>query len=226
MRKEVSITVPNDWSAITLRKYLQIQSDLESYKDDEDAQTAFLLYHLCGLTPEITSKLDVNTVSNIKDDLQKLLNKQDYELTRLVKIEDTEYGFEPNLANMAYGAYLDLSKFETLSIDKNWPTIMSILYREVTKKHGVLYDIKAYSGVNKQQQERWMDVSMDVHFSTFFFFNRIYKDLLNAILKSLKEGVSMQEMQHPHILQILEESGEAIKALQSLQERTYSNLMR
>jgi len=226
MRKEVSITVPNDWSAITLRKYLQIQSDLESYKDDEDAQTAFLLYHLCGLTPEITSKLDVNTVSNIKDDLQKLLNKQDYALTRLVKIEDTEYGFEPNLANMAYGAYLDLSKFETLSIDKNWPTIMSILYREVTKKQGVLYDIKAYSGVNKQQQERWMDVSMDVHFSTFFFFNRIYKDLLNAILKSLKEGVSMQEMQHPHILQILEESGEAIKALQSLQERTYSNLMR
>lgn len=226
MRKEVKITVPNDWSAISLRKYLQIQDDLTNYKDDEDAQSAFLLYHLCGLTPEITSRLDVDTIGSIKEDLQKLLNKQDYELTRLVKIQDTEWGFEPNLAKMPYGAYLDISKFETLSIDKNWPTIMSILYREVTKKAGALYDIKPYKGVSKEDQERWLDVSMDVHFSTFFFFNRIYKDLLNDILKSLKEVVSMQEMPHPHIQQILQESGEAIKALQSLQERTYSNLMR
>lgn len=226
MRKEVEITVPNDWSAVSLRKYLQLQDDMENYKDDEDAQNAFLLYHLCGLTPEVTSQLDINTLGNIKQDLQKLLNKQDYDLTRLVKIGDVEYGFEPNLSEMSYGAYLDLSKFETLSIDKNWPTIMSILYREVKRKQGVLYEIKAYEGVTKQQQERWLDVNMDVHFSTFFFFNRIYKALLNDILKSLKEGVSKEGTPHPHIQQILHESGEAIKALQSLQERTYSNLMR
>jgi hypothetical protein len=226
MRKEVKITVPTDWSAVSLRKYLQLQDDMENYKDDKDAQNAFLLFHLCDLTPEVITQLDVETISNIKQDLEKFLNKQDYELVRIVKIGDIEYGFEPNLSEMAYGAYLDLSKYETLNIDKNWSTVMSILYREVTKKKGSLYEIKPYTGITKQQQERWMDVSMDVHFSTFFFFNRIYKDLLNAILKSLKEGVLTGETQHPHIQQILHESGEAIKALQSLQERTYSNLMR
>jgi len=188
MRKEVKITVPNDWSAISLRKYLQIQDDLTNYKDDEDAQSAFLLYHLCGLTPEITSRLDVDTIGNIKEDLQKLLNKQDYELTRLVKIQDTEWGFEPNLAKMPYGAYLDISKFETLSIDKNWPTIMSILYREVTKKAGALYDIKPHKGVSKEDQERWLDVSMDVHFSTFFFLQSYLQGLIERYPEIFEGG--------------------------------------
>lgn len=223
MKKEVKLVVPNDYSAVTLKKYLRLQDDLKNYEEDKDAQTAFLLFHLCGLTPEVTSKLDVNTLGNIKADLQKLLNKQDYDLQRIVKIDGVEYGFEPNLGDMPYGAYLDLSKFESLSIDKNWPTIMSILYRRVTQKMGALYEIESYSGVTEDMEEKWLDVSMDVHFSTFFFFNRTYKALLNDILKSSKEEVLKEVTPHPHIQQIFHESGEAIKALQSLQEKISQN---
>lgn len=226
MRKEVSITVPKDYSAVTLKKYLRLQEDLKNYEDDGDAQTAFLLFHLCGLTPEVTSKLDITTLTNIKLDLNNLINKQDYELQRIIKIKDKEYGFEPNLGDMAYGAYLDLSKYETLSIDKNWPTIMSILYRPVTQKRGALYEIEPYQGVTEEMEDMWYDVSMDVHFSTFFFFNRIYMDLLKGILKSSKEEVLKQETPHPHIQQIFQESGEAIKAFQSLQEKISRNSIR
>ena len=49
--------------------------------------TLLLLFHLCGLTPEVTSKLDINTLSSIKSDLNKLLSKQDYPLQRIVKID-------------------------------------------------------------------------------------------------------------------------------------------
>ena len=58
MKKEITLTIPNDYSAISLKKYLRLQEDLKNYEDDSDAQTAFLLFHLCGLTPEVTSKLD------------------------------------------------------------------------------------------------------------------------------------------------------------------------
>jgi hypothetical protein len=219
MKKNIKITVPTDYSAINLKKYLQIQDDLENYKDDRDAQDAFLLFNLCGITPEIARKLDNDTVSNIKNDLYKLLNKQDYELQKFITIDGEEYGFEPNLSEMAYGAYLDMSKYESLSIDKNWSNILSILYRKVKRKQGVLYEIEPYNSQNILDSEKWLSVNMDFHFGCFFFFNRIWKDLLNDTLKSLKEEALTNQMLEPHIKQILQESGEVINQLQSSQKK-------
>ena len=224
MKKNIKITVPTDYSAINLKKYLQIQSDLENYKDDTQAQDAFLLFNLCNITPEIARKLDNDTVTKIKNDLYKLLNKQDYELQKFITIDGEEYGFEPNLSEMAYGAYLDLSKYDTLDIDKNWPNILSILYRKVKRKQGVLYEIENYDSKNLIDPKKWMEVNMDFHFGSFFFFNRILKVLVNDTLKSLREEALTNPKLGPHIKQILVESGEVINQLQSSQERTLRNL--
>ena len=62
MKKEIEITVPKDWSAVTLRKYLELKKDLELYKDDEEALLASLLYHLCGVEPLIVQLLDIKTI--------------------------------------------------------------------------------------------------------------------------------------------------------------------
>ena len=218
MKKEVKIEVPKDYSAVSLKKYLRLQNDLKQYEGDEKAQDAFLLWDLCGLVPEVTNKLDVETLTNITNDLRGFLNKNDFELQRIVNIDGIEYGFEPNLSKLSYGAYLDISAFETLSIDKNWPTIMSILYRPVTNKRGALYDIKAYQGYTDEDTDRWLDVGMDIHFGAFFFFNRILADLSKDILNSLKEEALM-EKHHPFIRTILEKSGEAINRLSSSQTK-------
>ena len=217
MKKEVKIVVPTDYSAITLKKYLRIQDDMENYKDDEQAQDAFLLYNLCGITPEVARKLDNDTVSRIKNDLYKLLNKQDYELQRFITIDGVEYGFEPNLADMAYGAYLDISKQESVTIDKNWGKVLSILYRPVTQKRGALYDIEPYNPKNLIKESKWLDVNMDFHFGTFFFFIRTLTALQNATLKYLTEEVLKEETLNPHIKQTLVQSGHLIKLLQSSQ---------
>lgn len=223
MKKEVKITVPVDYSAINLKKYITIQNDLESYSDDSQAQDAFLLYNLCGITPEVARALDNETVEKIKKDLYKLLNKTDYELQKFITIDNVEYGFEPNLSQMAYGAYLDISKIETLTLDKNWPKILSILYRPVKKKQGALYEIENYNSDKVLDSEKWYDVNMDFHFGTFFFFNRIYLDLLNDIRKSLMEEVLTNPHQPQHIKQILRTSGEVINQLQSSQTMTSLN---
>ena len=224
MKKEIKIKVPTDYSAINLKKYLRIQKDLDDYKDDEQAQDAFLLFNLCGITPEVARALDNDTVTSIKKDLYKLLNKQDYELQKLITIDGVEYGFEPNLPEMSYGAYLDLSKNESVSIDKDWGKSLSILYRKVVRKQGALYEIEPYNAKHILEPSKWLDVNMDFHFGCFFFFTRIYKDLLNAILKSSREQALKEETLSPHIKQLLDISGEVINQLQSSQERTLRNL--
>jgi hypothetical protein len=73
-----------------------------------------------------------------------------------------------------------------------------------------MYSIKPYDG--KIDKQLFMDVSMDVHFGTLFFFVHLSTDLLSAILKSLK----VEEIP-PNIRLILERSGEITKRLLNLQ---------
>ena len=215
MKKEIEIVVPTDYSAVSLKKYLKIQEDLETYKDDKEAQDAFLLYNIIGLTPEVIIKLDSDTITSIKDDLYKFLGKTDFELQKFVTIDGVKYGFEPNLSKMAYGAYLDLSSYQNIALDKNWASIMNILYRPVTKTKGALYNIEPYSNDKQDNTDKWLDVNMDIHFGCFFFFNRILKELTKDTLKSLREEALEDPAVNQHTKRILQESGALINRLLS-----------
>ena len=183
MKKTITITTPDSWKDISLKQYLSLQLDLENYKDDIDAQDAFVLNKLCNLTAEEIQALPIDTYGKIKDKLHGFMNKVDLPLERFVKIGDIEYGFEPNLSKMTYGAYADITKYETLTIDKNWAKIMSILYRPIeTKKKNETYTIKPYDGII--DEAKWLEVSMDVHFGCLFFFVNLLMDLLNFTLNS------------------------------------------
>ena len=210
MKQEIQIKVPKDWSAVTLEKYLKLQKDVENYKDEEGAYTAILFHHLCGFPVELIAKLDVDTYSKIKRDLAGFMNSTEHVLQRMITIDEVEYGFEPNLSQMSYGAYVDISKYETLTIDEKWSEIMSILYRPIKKKQGKLYEIESYKGeIDKQ---KFLKVGMDVHFGTLFFFKSLLVDLLSDIQKSL-----MQSTEIPHSIKlILERNGNLIRHFTNL----------
>ena len=215
MKKEIEITVPTDYSAVSLKKYLKIQEDLETYKDDKEAQDAFLLYNIMGLTPEVIIKLDSDTITSIKKDLYAFLGKTDFELQKFVTIDGVKYGFEPNLSKMAYGAYLDLSSYQNIALDKNWASIMNILYRPVRKTKGALYSIEPYNSDKQDNTDKWLDINMDIHFGCFFFFNRILKELTKDTLKSLREEALEDPAVNQHTKRILQESGALINRLLS-----------
>jgi hypothetical protein len=215
MKKQIEIEIPHDFSAITLKQYIQFQKDMDANEGDTEAQDAFLVYNLTGMTPDMVKELDSNTISNIRGDLTKLLQKTDYDIQRLITIDGVEYGFQPNLSTMPYGAYLDISSFENIQLNDDWPTILSILYRPVTKKVGALYEIENYKAPEPWDDDKWWEVGMDFHFGCFFFFIRLYKDLVKGTLSYLKN----QEEISPNIKSILGESGEAIQQLSNLQEK-------
>ena len=167
MKKEIKVEVPQSWKAVTLEDYLKLRKDMETYKDDDEALTACLFHHLCHFPLEYLQQMDINTYIAIKADVLKFFNNTNYPLQRFITIDGVKYGFEPNLSEMAYGAYVDISKYENIAIDDKWAEIMSILYRPVVKESGALYDIKAYDG--KIYPEKFKNITMDIHFGTLFF---------------------------------------------------------
>lgn len=185
MKQNVKIHVPTNWDSITLQTYLNLQKDLETYQDNEEAQTAAMFHHICGLDPSWVNKLSMQSYATLKEKLNQLVKPETVELVRFVKIDGIDYGFEPNLSNMSYGAYSDISSLDTLEINKNWARAMNILYRPVVGKIGPLYQIQPYEP--NDDWEKWLGVSMEVHFGCWFFFTHLRKALLNAILNSLKE---------------------------------------
>jgi len=217
MVKEVTLSIPTSYGDISLKKWLEFQQELKNYEGDEDAITALMLSYLCGLDSEYIPHISIEDYAMIRNELGKFINNTELPLQRFIMVNGVEYGFEPNLSNMTYGAFADITKFNTITIDDNWAKIMSILYRPVLKKVGDTYTIKAYTG--DIDHKPFLELGMDIHFGCLFFFVNLSTDLLNSILKS-----TMQMELPPSIKSILVKNGEHIKQLLNLQTEISSKL--
>lgn len=213
MIKDLEIKVPTNWSAISLKRYLRMQKDMELYGEEENGQAAVLLHHLCGVQPQLISQLPIDIIDNIKNDLRGFMGETNLPLQRIINVNGKEYGFEPNLSNMSYGAYLDVTRWKEITIDDNWAKIMAILYRPIKSKSGHFYEIETYDA-EKVDAKLWEDVSMDIHFGTLFFFVHTLTDLLNDILNSLETAEELP----PNIKSILGKNGKVIRQLFNLQK--------
>lgn len=183
MKKEIKIKVPNSWKGISLKKYLEMYHDVETYRDEPEAFVNIIFLHLCNITPDVLQRMSNADREKIQADVMEFMSDTYYDLQRIVTIDGKEYGFEPNLAEMAYGAYLDIASIGELKINKDWAKVMSILYRPVNKKNGAVYSIEPYNG--NIDEKKWLEVGMDIHFGVLTFFLNISNQLPSAILNSL-----------------------------------------
>lgn len=212
MKTTIKITMPESWADISLSKYLALQYDLEAYKDDREAQMNFMISHLCGIESKDILGLTQQSYAGLQKDLFNFINDNKAELQRFITIDGIEYGFEPNLSKMTYGAYADITRYETISVDTNWKNIMNILYRPVVaKSKGGTYEIQSYEGNNNP--DKWLDVSMDKHFGCMFFFVNLSMDLLNSTLNSTIQTTEVPQSYK----QILQRSGKIIQQSLNLQ---------
>ena len=211
MKQTLEILVPTSWKDLTLNTYLRFQRDVKNFEDNPNAQLDFMMYHFCNLDFDTIKGLSISSHNDIREKFSRFEVPDNLPLVRFVTIGGVEYGFEPNLSRMAYGAYVDIAQYEELTIDKNWGKIMNILYRPVTSKKGDLYTIEPYTG--RDDWEKWLDVTMDIHYGALFFFINLHRDLVNATLNSLK-GMELQ----PNIKSTLLKSGRTIQQFLNSQE--------
>jgi hypothetical protein len=206
MKQQITITVPTDWSAVNLKKYLELQADLKAYEGESEATMAALFYHLCGMTPQVLQKLDTETFVAIRNQLTSFINQTELPLVSKFTHNGIEYGFYPNLSKIEYGAYVDISKLNTTEITEEWAKVMAILYRPISKTKGRLYEVIPYTG--EEPSDLFMELGMDIHFGAWFFFINLSLELLsdtpNSILKTLVET-------QPNFKSILEKNGVTIQ---------------
>lgn len=218
MQKEITLTIPTDWDGVSLNKYLNLQKELKNYEDDDEAKFAVLLTVLCDLPGEYIKGLSITDYNDLKIELTSFLGKTEYPLQRIVKWKGKEYGFEPNLSQIAYGAYLDIAKHDSLTIDEKWAKVMNILYREIDTNVMGSYTIKPYNTTidNSNEMLEW---GMDIHFGAYFFFTLLLTDLVNSI-----PNFSREVVKYPHLLQTLRRSGATISQLLNWPTATLPNL--
>ena len=77
MKKEITLTIPQDWSSVTLKKYLRLQKELKNYSDSEEAMTAVMLQELCGLDASYLNSISVNDYTMLRVELGKFISKTD-----------------------------------------------------------------------------------------------------------------------------------------------------
>ena len=124
MKQTIKVLALTEWKDVTLKKYLEMMADIEAYKEDEEAVTALMLHHLAGIPYEELTNVSAESYNILKQKISKFLKTEDMPLEKFVTINGKEYGFEPNLSKMTYGAYADITRYETISVDTNWKNIM------------------------------------------------------------------------------------------------------
>jgi hypothetical protein len=229
---KLTITYPESWAEITLPQYLEYYKFVKPYEGTDEfghksLQSAAL--HFCKVPAEYLYKLPEKTFDKVSKCLQTLFKDIDkHPLVKEFAVDETKYGFLPEIDNMTYGEYLDLVSYT--SSKEMWsymPIIMSILYRPITQRVGKLYTIESYDGTKDERIELFKHVlTMDVVFGATAFFLNLQRDLRTGILIYIQKV--MTENKDPRILAALEDlqkSGVDITQLQSFLTMTSQNLI-
>lgn len=223
MKREINI--PTEWSDVRYKDYYRFVKSIEGNEEDNKLVMDMALQYLCGLNVEDYYSLDQETFSLITEDMATLLNKQDKQpLVTSFNSGITQYKINPNIEQMSYGEYLDLTVYSK-ELWKNIPIVCSILYRPVDKQLGSSYTIKPYAGTNDATVNMFRELlTMDIVFGVVAFFLTLQKDLLQVSLTSslnlMEKEMTIQQRE------TLEKNGVDIKLLSRYLEGISSNLIK
>jgi hypothetical protein len=227
---KLTITHPANWSEIKLVDYIKYYKHIKPWEGlPEYSEKAILtaVLYFSKVPAEYYLSLPKKAYDRVEATITNLLTSiNDQILVRTFTVEDQEYGFIPALDEMTYGEYLDLISYTKNNLWENMPTIMSILYRPITKKLGKNYQIQAYSGTNEDRVELFKHImTMDVVFGAVAFFLNLQKDLLDATLTySMEILKTTKDKEILAALADLEKNGVDITQLQSLLTMTSQSL--
>ena len=167
--KEVKLTIPDNWSDITIGTY-QEYVKIQEGKGSEKTKIVKSLALLCNTTPFVVKKMAYKDLLDIMGIIKNMIDTEpDKEQFRKVfTFKDEEYGFCPNLSNISTGEYIDLENYCKEPIE-NLHTIMSILYRKINFKRNERYSIEDYDP-DEFKEELFKDCPMDIALSSLGFF--------------------------------------------------------
>ena len=229
MAMELEIVIPENWNEVTLEKYLKFFNAIKPYIGTTEYETIVLerfAYYFCGIDADIIRQLPVSTFNEISIDVLKLIeSSKKHELVKHFELGNTKYGFIPNLDNMSYGEYVDLSEYSK-DTWQNIAEIMTILYRPIVEEKNGKYSIQPYNSIDQDVIDMFKQkLTMDIIFGSLSFFLRLEMDLMIGILTfSKKQTKKIIDQPTSTEALTLAKNGVTTQQLQSLQETISQSL--
>lgn len=217
----IEITIPEGWEDVKLGQFMDYMRALKPYEGTPEYETVKLekaMNYFCNISTEVINKLPMENYNGILNEMVSLFERgEQIPLVKHFVIGSTKFGFIPSLDEMTYGEYLDLSTYSK-ELWPNAPTIMSILYRPVTRELNGKYEIQPYAGTNEDIEALFKKaLTMDIAWGAIGFFTLLSKDLLKGMMDySIKTLTKMKA--NSQVQEALTESGVDISQLQYLQE--------
>ena len=175
---KLTLTIPETLKEITFNQYQQWLKVAED-KEMTDFLKQKMIEIFCGITLNQVLQIKATDVDEIVNDLSKIF-KQDTKLINKFTLEGVEYGFEPKIDEITFGAYVDLDTYMA-----DWQQMhkaMSVLFRPVTFTKKKKYLIEEYESANKYDLK---EMTLDVVFGSLVFFWRLRNELQKHILSFL-----------------------------------------
>jgi hypothetical protein len=193
---KTEIVIPTSLSEIPLKSYQEFMKVVEKSNDDEFiGQKTIEIF--CGLKMKDVVKVKWSDVKSLTLHLNEIFKaKPKFQAT--FKIQDTEFGFIPNLEDMTFGEYIDLES--NISNVETFHKAMAVMYRPITKKVKDRYEIFEYKGTD-EFSDVMKYASLDVVLGATVFFSTLGSDLVQHTLTSLETEIK----KNPKIMTLAKE---------------------
>ena len=190
--KEVKLTIPNEWSDITIgiyQEYVKIQEGKGSEKNKVIRSLALL----CNTSPFVVKKMAYTDLLEIMNIIKGMIDTEPKEddFVKLFTFSEIEFGFVPNLNKLTTGEYIDLESYCKKPIE-NLHIIMSILYRKVINKVNDRYAIEPYNP-DEFKEELFKDCPMNIALSSLGFFLTLGERLRTISRRCLDQQVTKRQ---------------------------------
>jgi hypothetical protein len=211
---ELELSVPTDLSSITLGQYQRYMKVIEENGEDADD---FLALKTIEIFCNVSLKDVLNIPAKDADRVLSIINKAFEEKPNLIRRFDllgVDMGFEPQLENIALGAYIDVE--DNISDWSKMHKAMAALYRPVNFKQKDKYTVAPYEP-SEEVSSLMKEMPLDVVMSAMVFFYDLGKELLRAIPNYIQKNLT--EEQTYQLKQTLAQNGIGInKSMHSLEE--------
>jgi hypothetical protein len=190
----------NSWSDVNLDKWAKLVSMKTKTNSQEAVETISVL---ADMPKRLIKELGIKDVSKILEKIAVMQSQAESKLTKIITIDDIEYGFHPNLDELTLGEYADIETLINNNIEDNLAELMAILFRPIVERKNKIYTIESYDAEITIRAEAMKKMSGQQVQNAMVFFWIFGKELLRILPLYLME-LSLKKIQE---LKDLEKGG-------------------
>lgn len=187
----MKITLPDNYSEVTVGQYMELWKMYEKEDDAYNAQRR-AIETLAGLEPNSLQNATWESIEQSSATLNWLISEPDpftlkMPLVRRFELKGQQYGFIPDMTRLTVGEYADLETMCSSGVFESMNKLCAILFREVTTEKLDKYEIVPYS-ISPDRKVNMLDLPMNIAVGAIVFFCNTAKELVSTTERYLENA--------------------------------------